>query len=211
MREKTTSSLFSKMHALTKEEQEQLISASYCHQYGVLFRLALFTGLDEGDILSLQWDDLDTENSRLYIRHRLTAENGKYRTIPKADSRFITAPSHIFKELADLYEAQQDTLVRYQLQSHSNSVAATLKGYQIVPWLMDHFFHQLLQFCNFPDYSISILRDTFALRAIEKGIKPDVLGLMLNDPNAGRTYESFYAALKQNWQAFHDFRTDKNK
>lgn len=39
------------IHVLTSEEQRNLIRGSYCHQYGILFRLAMFTGLKTNELL----------------------------------------------------------------------------------------------------------------------------------------------------------------
>lgn len=182
----------SKVDVLSLAEQHQLICGSYCHQYGILVRLAIFSGLNISELLGLQWADLDPDRQGLHIRHTFGTGDGGYELRNKSASRFVPLPSYLFKELSDWYEDQQNTLVQYQLISHSNSVAATLKGYQIVPWLMEYFFHQILQFCNLPKSSFSILRNTFACNAIKQGMKPERLCSLLGDPFAEITYAHFY-------------------
>lgn len=159
---------FPKPEVLSPAEQRILITCSYFHQYGILVRLALFSGLSMSDLLGIQWADLDLENKGLCVQHTLDNFNKVCESFGDSP-RFVPLPSFIFKELADWYEDQQDTLIQYQLVSHSNSVAATTKGYQIPPWLMEYFFSQLLQFCKLPKYSFSVLRNTFEHNAAENG------------------------------------------
>lgn len=183
---------FSKIDVLSLAEQRQLISGSYCHQYGILIRLAILSGLSMSELLGLQWSDLDPECHGLHVRHTFDTGNNGYELRSKSAPRFVSLPSYLFKELANWYDDQQNTLVRYQLHSHSNSIAATCKGHQIVPWLMEYFFHQILQFCNLPKSSFSILRNTFACNAIKQGMKPERLCSLLGDPFAEITYAHFY-------------------
>ncbi|MBQ8230917.1 MAG: hypothetical protein IJZ34_03155, partial [Lachnospiraceae bacterium] len=113
--------------------------------------------------------------------------DGGYELRNKSASRFVPLPSYLFEELSDWYEYQQNTLVQYQLISHSNSVAATLKGYQIVPWLMEYFFHQMLQFCSLSKCSFSILCDSYARNTVEEGEYLEQLCNRLVAPYAKRT------------------------
>lgn len=157
-----------KLDVLSLTDQQKLVCGSYCHQYGVLIRVAIFSGISMSELLGLQWSDLDPDHHKLHIRHTFGTGDDGYELRSKSSTRSVSLPSYLFKELADWYEDQQNTLVQYQLVSHSNSVAATLKGYQIVPWLMEYYFDQLLQFCSIPKYSFSILHDSFARNSIEE-------------------------------------------
>lgn len=162
-------------------EQRRLICGSYCHQYGVLIRLAIFSGLSMSELLGLQWSDLDPECHGLHVRYTFGTGDDGYELHSKSATRFVPLPSSLFKELADWHEDQQNTLVQYQLISHSNSVAATLKGYQIVPWLMEYYFNQMLQFCGIPKYSFSILRDSFTRNSVEEKQSLERLCRLLDD------------------------------
>lgn len=67
------------------------------------------------------------------------------------------------------------------------------------PWLIEFFFSQLLRFCKLPEYSFSILRNTFAYRVIECGTEPNVLRRILDDPYEEKNYEYFYSIFKKGW------------
>lgn len=60
---------------LTRDEQAQLIRASYQHRYSVFIRLVLFTGLRLGELLGLRWEDLDMKANLLHIRRTLNRLN----------------------------------------------------------------------------------------------------------------------------------------
>jgi len=49
-----------------------------------MIRVAVGTGLRRGELLNLQWGDVDLESGRLVVRNRdgFTAKNGRERTVP---------------------------------------------------------------------------------------------------------------------------------
>ena len=53
----------------TMEELSILLEAADQTQYGALVRVALWTGLRQGELLALKWDDVDLGTARLYVRH----------------------------------------------------------------------------------------------------------------------------------------------
>lgn len=173
-------------------EQRQLISGSYCHQYGILIRLALFTGLRPPELLGLQWNDLDANNCGLHIQHQFTYDcNGSGPSIKRISPRFIPIPASLFKELAEWYETQNSILSMYNLTAHSNSVAATIKGHQISSWLLEYYFKQILQFCGLPNYPLSALRHTFSVNAIMRGMDIKTLCSIMDEPNVQNIYAQY--------------------
>lgn len=173
-------------------EQRRLVCGSYCHQYGVLIRLALFAGLRVPELLGLQWYDLDMNNCGLCVQHQyLSCSNGSGLHITQTTPRFVPIPASLFKELAELHEAQRNTLSMYNLTAHSNSVAATLKGYQMPDWMLEYFFKQILQFCGLPDYSLGILRDTFAVNSIMQGMDVETLSGIMGESNIKNNYAQY--------------------
>lgn len=196
---KHPSSPFSRTDFLTQEEEDKLVSSSYLHQYGILVRLALSTGLNMAELLGLQWVDLDPDNKRLHIQNTFGVTDCGYELCRKDSPRFVSLPAPFFKELADWHEEQVNILAHYQLNVQCDSVASTLKGCQILPNFMEYYFNQILTFCGLPEYAFSILRDTFAARAIMRGASPCELCRLLGDPHAEKNYADFYSYLKKNW------------
>jgi len=53
------------MHILSEGQAQRLVIASQNTRYGMLFYLALMTGMREGEPLGLKWSDLDWANPAL--------------------------------------------------------------------------------------------------------------------------------------------------
>lgn len=173
-------------------KQRRLIRGSYCHWYGVLIRLALFSGLRVSELLGLQWYDLDMNNCGLCVQHQyLSCSVGCGLHITQTTPRFVPIPASLFKELAELHDAQKRTLSMYNLTAHSNSVAATLKGYQIPDWILEYYFRQILRFCGLSDYSLGILRDTFAVNCIMQRMDMETLSSIMGEPNVKNIYAQY--------------------
>lgn len=87
------------MHPLSEEQVSTFLSAIQDHPHEYLYKIALFTGLREGEILGLTWDCIDFERGTLLIKQQLRREqkkggqyyfsspkNGKNRTLALAPS-----------------------------------------------------------------------------------------------------------------------------
>lgn len=77
----------------TVAQARALIDASSDHRLGTLFRLALMTGLRQGEVLGLQWADVDLEAGTLRVNQVLQAIDGELRLKePKNDMSRRTLP-----------------------------------------------------------------------------------------------------------------------
>src|SRR5215208_2035400 len=77
------------MHPLTPEQAKLLLQTA--HEIGdrleALYVLAIHTGLRQGEILGLKWDDVDLEDGSLQVRRTLTiTKSGPVFTAPKTTS-----------------------------------------------------------------------------------------------------------------------------
>ena len=94
-----------KMLELFEEESE----ANY--KYTIFFTLAAFTGLRRGELLGLEWKDIDWENELVKVvrTSEYTKEKGIYTDTPKTESskRFIKLPPELMQKLKD-FKAWQD-------------------------------------------------------------------------------------------------------
>jgi len=77
------------MHPLTPEQAKVLLQTA--HETGdrleALYVLAIHTGLRQGELLGLKWDDVDFEDGSLQVRRTLTiTKSGPVFTAPKTTS-----------------------------------------------------------------------------------------------------------------------------
>jgi integrase len=74
------------MHPLTPDQAKLLLQVA--HEVGdrleALYVLAIHTGLRQGELLGLKWDDVDLDDGSLQVRRTLTiTKNGPVFTSPK--------------------------------------------------------------------------------------------------------------------------------
>ena len=62
----------------------EAINTAHDYQAANLMRMALFTGMRRGELLKLQWDDIDFDCGFIHIRHN--PKGGKDQTIPLNDA-----------------------------------------------------------------------------------------------------------------------------
>jgi integrase len=68
--------------SLTPEQARQLLTASDEHPLGITVQLGLYLGLRPGEVLGLQWSDIDFNERTLSVRRSLKRENNQLRFGP---------------------------------------------------------------------------------------------------------------------------------
>jgi integrase len=76
----------STMTAWTREQARAFLSATEDDPLGPLYRLALATGMRRGELLALQWQDVDLRRRRIAVQHTLT-DDGELAPAKTARSR----------------------------------------------------------------------------------------------------------------------------
>ena len=92
------------MQVLTKEEMQRFLIQAKADGYFELFLLELCTGMRRGEILALQWDDLNMQTGELQICRQATTVHGSIHiSAPKTKSsiRTIILPPNIVAILAE--------------------------------------------------------------------------------------------------------------
>lgn len=69
---------------LTGDEARALLDAAAGHRFGPLFTLAIATGMRQGEMLALRWQDVDLDAGKLRVEHTLE-EGSRQRAKPKTD------------------------------------------------------------------------------------------------------------------------------
>lgn len=81
--------------SLDAEDTTLLLQAAQGHRLEALFVLAVTTGLRQGELFGLQWDDVDLSAGVIHVRHSLEEVAGKLRLKPpksKASRRSVLLP-----------------------------------------------------------------------------------------------------------------------
>ena len=105
------------MKVLSREEMQRFLIQAKEEGYFELFLLELATGLRRGEVLALQWDDLDLETGALHIQRQVYRVNGELVvSVPKTKAalRTIVLPPTL---LGVLEEYRQQVSSRWMFPS----------------------------------------------------------------------------------------------
>lgn len=94
----------------TLDEAQRFLVATADHRLGPAFHLALVTGLRRGELLGLQWADLDLDHHELHVTQQLAVEGGRPRIKDlktSASERIVTFGPSAAVVLADHAQRQR--------------------------------------------------------------------------------------------------------
>jgi integrase len=65
------------MHVLTPDQADTFLIATRQHPAHALYMLAITTGMRQGELIGLRWQDLDLDSNKLAVRQALQRQRGK--------------------------------------------------------------------------------------------------------------------------------------
>lgn len=99
--------------SLTNEEIDWIINTS--HRARVAALIMTFCGLRAGELIPLQWSDIDFENSKLYINKSVIKISGNNYSIKQGTkngkNRIIAIPDNLLKELIEYKESSKSRFI----------------------------------------------------------------------------------------------------
>jgi len=184
--------------SFTKFEQKQIEQAVFTSGKDKLFGiiLCLYTGLRIGELLALEWIDVDFAKGLLKITkscHYGKNASGKFERqtdTPKTRTsrRIIPLPKQI---LVTLKTIKKQSNSKYIISNGCNPIS--VRSYQ-------RSFALLLQKSNIQHKGFHALRHTFATRALECGMDVKTLSEILGHKNASITLNRYVHSLLEHKQ-----------
>ncbi len=176
--------------AFTKEEQRKLEETIEAENSERLFgiTLCLYTGLRIGELLGLEWNDLNEECTILNVSktvYRSKDEAGEWQLYvdnPKTASSYrrIPLPEHI-----------TDKLVKLKNESNSKFIVANKKGERMSTRSYQYIFERLTEKAGVRKLNFHAIRHTFATRALENGVDIKTLSEIMGHKDAGITLNRY--------------------
>lgn len=155
--------------------------------------ICLYTGLRIGELLALEWTDVDFAKAELFINktcHDGKDKNGTFMRVvdsPKTSSSIRTIP--LPKQIISLLrEVKKNSHSIYVISNGKNPIA--IRSYQ-------RSFDLILKNLNIPHKGFHSLRHTFATRALECGMDVKTLSEILGHKNPTVTLNRYVHSLME--------------
>ena len=133
----------------TPEEARALLAAIWKgNRFEALYVTAMGTGMRQGELLGLKWEDVDLERGTIAVRHQLQRIGGKPALVPtKSDRsrRNVALPGIVVATLRRHWTAQQEArLVAGERWQEHGFVFTTGIGTSLNPSNITHYFQRTL-------------------------------------------------------------------
>lgn len=180
--------------ALTLDEQKRFLEVAQKSSCYNQFVFLLQTGLRTGELIGLQWSDIDFANKEMSIKR--TAEYRHafgewYIGEPKSKSGYRTIP--LTEEAIRILNAQKAKNKELKVISwdFKNYVFLCRKGEPTKNSAYDSTLFKLCDKAGIERFAMHVLRHTFATRCIEAGMRPKTLQVILGHANVGVTMNRY--------------------
>lgn len=185
---------------LTPEQARTLLDAARGDRLEALYVLALNTGLRQGELLALKWEDVELEDAVLRVRRTLTRTGGKVDVGPPKTNKSrrsvgLTTPAvealhaHLSRQLEEM--EQMGSLYR-----PGGLVFANESGGIINPSnLRNRSFKKLLKRAELPEIRFHDLRHTCATLLLSRNVNRKVVFEMLGHSSIAITLDTYSHVL----------------
>ncbi len=179
-----------KKEALTIETQKKFLEGAKGQSYENQFRFVLQTGLRTGELVGLKWDDIDFEKKTITISRTMEFRYkvGEWRVgPPKSKSGYRTIP--LTDEAIRILKAQKEKNSKIKVinMEWADQVFLCKKGEPVKNSTYDTALFKICDKIGIKNFSMHVLRHTFATRCIEAGMMPKTLQKILGHSNIGIT------------------------
>ena len=185
---------------LMPEQVNVLLSAARGDRLEALYVLAIHTGLRQGELLGLKWEDVDLEGGTLQVRRTLTTAKGgpvlsspktkgSRRTVKLTQSAIEALRSHLQRQLGEIDRAGS-------LWEENGLIFASEKGEPLDRrGTVKYQFKKLLKCAGLPDIRFHDLRHTCATLLLGRNVNPKIVSEMLGHASIAITLDTYSHVL----------------
>ena len=190
------------MRLLSREELQKLLIQARAEGYYEVFLLELTTGLRVGELMALQWDDLNFNTGELRIERQIYQIKGELLIQPpknKASIRSVILPPAV---VTALKKYKQTVFSRWMFPSPKKGDAP------IAPSVASHRLAKILKHAGCKKVRFHDLRHVFATNALEHGMDVKTLSTVIGHVSSATTL-NVYAHVTSDMQRQAAARIDR--
>ncbi len=180
----------------TAEEAHRFLAQVKGDPLEALYVVAISTGLRQGELLGLQWDDVDLEEGVLHVRNALQRIDGEFQLVsPKSSHSRRTVPLPAIARTALATHAERTK------QGQATSPGSTADGWNLIfrsssgkpmnATTISHSFHRHLTAAGLRDQRFHDLRHACASFLLSQGANPRVVMELLGHSQISLTLETY--------------------
>lgn len=186
-----------KVEIFSLEEQHRLEAALPNDTFGNAIFFCLHTGVRSGELLALQWNDIDFKSKKVNITKEVSRVNNldsqtDSKTILCIRDRVKTSNSY---RTIYLTQSLIELLLRQKECSSGTMVFPGVKGELLDPSTLRTHYQKILKEAGSPHRTIHALRHTFATRALEANIPVKVVSEILGHNSVQFTLDRYSHVL----------------
>lgn len=161
---------------LEQKDISAFLTALEGHPFEILYKVTLFTGMRQGEVLGLTWDCADFDHSTLYVNKQLQKvpkAGGPYILVPTKNSRsrVVTVAASVMSLLKRqrARQAEMRLLAGQGWANELNLVFTNELGGHLVHEIVRRNFKEVTAAIGRPGVRFHDLRHTYAVVSIESG------------------------------------------
>jgi integrase len=184
------------MRTLSAQETRRMLEAARGDRLEALYVLAVHTGMRQGELLALKWQDVDLENAKVSVRRTITVSKGRIllgESKTKKSRRTISLSDAAVRTLRHHLACQMEEIGRLgDLYKDGGLVFTSGVGTIINPTnLRKRSFAALLQRANLPKIRFHDLRHTCATLLLSRNVHPKYVQELLGHANIAITLDTY--------------------
>jgi integrase len=184
------------MRPLTSEEARRLLQAARGNGLEALYVLAVTTGMRQGELLALSWQDVDMKNGTVSVRRTLTRSGGRYtlgepktkksrRSIRLTPRAVEALESHLDRQLREM------GILRDRYEDRGLLFTTSTGGLINPSNLRQRSFARLLTEAGLPHIRFHDLRHTCATLLLTQGTHPKYVQDLLGHATIAITLDTY--------------------
>lgn len=161
----------------SKQQIQTLLNADYPSEpYKLAVYLGVCAGMRRGEVVALQWDDVDLNQCYMRIRHSANMILGKLIVKPPKSGKERTVP--ISNKLYKVLKAAQKT-------------ATSSRVVPLNPWQITVWFPAFAESLGLPRHHYHCLRKTFGTLLLQSGVDIKTVSVLMGHSNIQTTSQLY--------------------